>query len=299
VSFAIEGRAATSANEDNGAKYNEVATGYFHTMNTTLLTGRDFDAHDAANAVRVAIVNEAFARAFFPGLAQGSLPRERINLDDGTNTWTQIVGITRNARQSRDLTAKPEPEVFLPITQHCSGFTTLVVRTSSNPSSLAEGLRKAVFEIDSDLPIGGIRSMSALVWERLSSRRLGAALMGGFSILALGLAALGVYGVMAYSVTRRIREIGIHVALGAQLGDVLRMVIKQGMTLVLLGVASGLAISLVFSRLLESLLYEVPARDPVVFGIVTALLLVVGLIACWLPARRAAKVDPMVALRNE
>jgi putative ABC transport system permease protein len=299
VSFTIEGRATTSGNEDNGAKYNEVAPGYFHTMSTPLQTGRDFDAHDTANAVRVAIVNEAFARVFFPELAQGSLPRQRINLDDGTNNWTQVVGITRNERQSRDLAEKTEPEIFVPITQHCSGSTTLVVRTAGSPSTLTEVLRKAVLGIDPDLPIGGIRTMSAVVGERLSSRRFGGTLMGGFSILALGLAALGIYGVMAYSVTRRIREIGIRMALGAQKGDVLQMVVKQGMTLVLIGLAIGLGVSFGLSRLLESLLYEVSTRDAAVFGIVTAVLLVVAFLSCWLPARRAARVDPIVALRSE
>jgi ABC-type antimicrobial peptide transport system permease subunit len=164
---------------------------------------------------------------------------------------------------------------------------------------LTEVLRKAVLGIDPDLPIGGIRTMSAVVGERLSSRRFGGTLMGGFSILALGLAALGIYGVMAYSVTRRIREIGIRMALGAQKGDVLQMVVKQGMTLVLIGLAIGLGVSFGLSRLLESLLYEVSTRDAAVFGIVTAVLLVVAFLSCWLPARRAARVDPIVALRSE
>ena len=189
--------------------------------------------------------------------------------------------------------------MYFPLTQRFWGLVSLVVRTAGDPASLAEPVRKAVAEIDPEQPLENVRPLTSLLDDRSPRARLQTALLGGFSLLALVLAAVGIYGVMAWSVSRRADEIGIRMALGAQWRDVVRLVVRQGIALALAGVGIGLAAGLGLARFLASLLYEVQPHDPPTSGAATFILIGVAVLACWLPARRAAKVDPMEALRYE
>jgi len=298
VTFDIEGRAKATANEGRDANYRQVTPGYFGTLGIPLFRGRDFDSRDTTNSLPVAIVNEAFVRRFLPETPKGSLPAMRINLDGGTNTWMQIIAVVGDVR-SESMSKPPRPEIFLPITQRCWGYTSLVVRSAQDPSLLAGAIRAAVAAVDSNLPVDSIRPLQGMLDENLSSQRAQTVLLGAFALLALILAATGIYGVMAYSVSRRVQEIGIRMALGARIEDVVTLVLRQGMGLTLAGLLLGLLGGLAVARLLAGLLFEIQPHDPPTFGGVTVLLAAVALFACWIPARRAARVDPMEALRNE
>ncbi|MBX3744794.1 MAG: ABC transporter permease [Verrucomicrobiae bacterium] len=294
-SLSIEGRPPPKANEPNIASYRQVTPGYFKTIGATLLRGRDFDARDTANAPRTVLVNESFTRAFFPGLRGDEVIGQRI---DCANDLWEIIGIVRDFRDS-NLAEPAEPQMFLPIDQSCWGLMSLVVRTDGDPAILSESLRQTVARIDPELPLENIRPMATLLDGTLAERRLQTGLLAAFAVLALVLSAVGIHGVMACSVSQRIQEIGIRMALGAQLGDVIRMVLRQGAVLTGLGVAFGLAGGLALARLLAGLLYEIRPHDPPTFGFVSAVLIVVALMACWIPAHRASRVNPMVALRSE
>lgn len=297
VTFELEGQPRATPRDGRDAGYRQVTPGYFSTLAIPLLQGRDFDARDTTNAPAVAIVNQEFVRRFFPGTQPGSLPTSRVNLDGGSNSWIRIVGIVGNVR-SEAVAKAPLPEIFLPMTQRCWGFASLVVRSPVESGHVAKAIRDAVAAVDSNLPIDALRPLHSLVDDNLADRRLQAALLGTFAALALALAAIGIYGVMAYSVSRRVQEIGIRMALGARVGDVLSLVLRQGMGLILAGVTIGLLAGLAVARLLSGLLFEIQPHDPPTFGSVTLLLSTVALVACWLPARRAARVQPMVALRG-
>lgn len=297
VRFLVEGRPPPAPNEPSDALYRQITPGYFETLRAPLLGGRDFTARDTTNAPRVAIVNEAFVRTFFPSADPHTVPSTRIDLDGGTNTWIQIVGVVRDMRDA-NLAQAAEPQLFVPLTQRCWGFATVVVRTAGAPESLAPAIREVLQTIDPEQPLERVRSLESLLDDTLTQRRIQTVLLGVFSALALVLAAVGIYGVMAWSVSRRSHEIGVRMALGAQWSDVRRLVLRQGMALTLMGVVLGLVAGLGLARFLAGLLYEVQPHDPPTFGTVTLALIAVALLACWLPARRAARVDPMVALRS-
>lgn len=294
----VEGRPAPSPTDPNNALYHQVTPGLFQTFGTPLLAGRDFDAHDTTNAPRVAIVNEAFMRTFYPEANPRELPTRRINIDGGTNTWTQIVGIVGDMHQ-HNLSGRREAQMYFPLTQRCWGFLSFVLRTQGPPEAAAAELRRAVQEVAPDVALEEVRSLESLMDRTLAQNRLQTALIGAFAVLALGLAAVGIYGVMAYSVAKRTQEIGIRLALGAQLGDVLRLVLRRGLGLTLAGLVLGLLGGLLLARVLAGMLFEIQPHDPPTFGAVTFLLAGVALLACWIPARRAARVDPLLALRSE
>jgi putative ABC transport system permease protein len=294
----VEGRPAPAPNEADSALYRQITPGYFKTMGTSLIAGRDVTSRDTADAPLVVVVNEAFVRAFFPGLDTPAALGRRIHVNSPANVFTEIVGVVRDMRY-RGPAEPAEPEMYLPVSQRCWGFVSVVLRTSGDPSALSDPLRKAIAEIDPAQPLDNVRPMATLLADTLSTRKLQTALLGAFSTLALVLAAVGIYGVMAWSVSRRGHEIGIRMALGAQWRDVVRLVLRQGMIPAVAGVGIGLAAGLGLARFLAGLLFEVKPNDPPTFGAVTALLIGVALLACWLPARRAARVGPMVALRNE
>jgi len=212
--------------------------------------------------------------------------------------WVEVVGIVGDVRH-RGLDVDTRPEMFFPHTQTPSRQMTLVVRAAGDPEALAAPLRERVRAIDRDQPVGNVKTMEQWVSESVASQRFTAALLGVFAAAAAGLAALGLYGVVSYSVAQRTHEIGLRVALGARPRDVLRLVIGQGMALTLVGVGVGVAASLALTRVISGLLFGVGATDPGIFVAVPLLLASVALLACYLPARRAAKVDPMVALRYE
>lgn len=298
VTFEIEGRGRSSGTDSTEANYRQVSQGYFPTLQIPLLRGRDFGSGDTTNSIPVAVVNAAFVKRYFPKTPPGEIPATRFNIEGGTNTWLQIVGVVGDVR-SEGASKPPEPEVFLPFSQRCWGYASLVVRTRQDPATMAPVLRAVVAAVDSNLPLDAVRPLESLLAENLADRRLQAQLLAGFSILALVLAATGIYGVMAYSVSRRIQEIGIRMALGAKLEDVLVLVLRQGMGLTLAGILIGLVGGLAVARALSGLLFGIQPTDPPTFGGVTVLLAAVALFACWWPARRAAKVDPMEALRTE
>jgi predicted permease len=278
------------------ADYAYVSSDYFRSIGLPVLKGRDFqpsdmrtDNHFGPNSV--AIVDEELARRFWPnGDALGG------GVSWSTKgPWATVVGIVATA-QLKDLTEESKGTFYLPA---YSSASTLVVRTSGDPRSLTQAVREQVLAVDKGQPVYDIKTMEERVAVSLETRRFAVVLLGIFGALALVLAAIGLYGVLAFAVSQRTREIGIHMALGAQARDVLGMVLKQGMSLVLLGVVLGGIGAYALTRAMQSLLFEVSATDPLTFVLVPLLLGIVGFVACYIPARRATKVDPLVALRYE
>jgi putative ABC transport system permease protein len=269
-----------------------VTPDYFQAMGIRLLSGRFFDEHDAAGALPVVILDQSLARALFPG--QDAVGR-RI-LHDGA--WRTVVGVVADTHHL-GLSERVMPELFSSYLQEPSGFMDIVVRTSSDPLSYVPALRNAVLAVDRNQPLADVKTMEQRLSESLSTRRERLLLLGSFAILAVLIAAGGVYGVTAYSVTRRTHEIGVRVAMGARRQDIMRMMMMQGMRNILLGIAVGLAGALLLSRTLANFLYHTAPTDPLTFATVSFFLGVIACLAVYLPARRATKVDPMVALRYE
>ncbi|MFY9609355.1 MAG: ABC transporter permease [Blastocatellia bacterium] len=274
---------------------NFVGPRYHETMGIRLAQGRGFTEQDRAGAPRVVIINEAMAQRFFPGEdAMG----KRLNLGPGQQPL-EIVGITSDIKH-HELTEAPLPHFDLPALQRgYDAYTNVLVRAKGRPVDLIPAVRGEIKAIDSSLPVSEIRAMSEQIGNTLAATRLASTLVGVFGVVALLLAAIGLYGVMAYTVSRRTREIGIRVALGASSREVMSLVIRQGMVLTVLGVMAGLVAAFISTRLTEGLLYGVSPTDLSTFVVVALLLSGVALAACWIPARRATKVDPMIALRYE
>jgi len=275
-----------------------VSDGYFEAMRIPLRRGRLFDAGDGPDAPQVAIINETMARTFWPN--QDPIGK-RFKFDAQNAQWRSIVGVVADVRQMR-LAEPPRQEMYFPYWQAKENWMVprdLVIHTGGDPLSLAGAVRQAVWSIDRDQPVSNVMSLSALLDQEVAGRRVEAALLGGFAALALILASVGIYGVLSYLVAQRTREIGIRVALGADAAAVFGAVAKQGMTLVAFGIAIGLAAALVLTRLLGSLLYGVSAADPAAYAVAIVIFAAVALVACYFPARRASRVDPMVALRYE
>lgn len=284
------------AEERPVANFNLVSSGYFRTLRVPLLRGREFDAVDTPASVKVVLVDETFSQRYWPG--QDPLGR-RLYLPGPRGVEpVEIVGVVGSMRNRR-LTDVPRPTMFFPISQRPAGDLTLVLRTGLEPAAAAPLLRDVAKTLDARVPPFHVRTMEQQIAGSLALQRLAAALLSGFGGLALLLATLGIYGVLAYSVSRRTREFGLRVALGAQTTDVLALVLWRGTRLVTVGIAVGLLSALPLTRLLRSLLFEVVPLDPLTFICVVVLLAVVALAACWLPARRAARIDPMVSLRHE
>ena len=279
------------------ASYVTVFPRYFHTMKIPLRSGRDFDERDNESAPRVAIVNEAFVRRHLPGVdAIG----EQIMLDtaDGSEPL-EIVGVVGDAKQTA-LGTETTPEMYRPLQQEPYHRVWLAFRaTSTNPAGMETALRRLVHEIDSDIYVGKLQPMHAFVGQQLAQPKFNMMLLGVFAGVALTLAVIGIYGVIAYSVAQRTREIGIRMALGAQRTDMLGMILRQSLTLVIGGLVIGLIASLAGTRLLKSLLYGVGAADVATYALVVTVLGGAALLASYIPARRAMRVDPMVALRYE
>jgi putative ABC transport system permease protein len=277
-----------------------VALNYFHTMRMALVHGRDFNGRDERTAPAVAIVSESFAKQFFPGdnpIGKRIKPAGSVEPGPAGPPWREIVGVVADAR-AMSLRDAPAPLVYLPHAQFAVSGMALIARTANDPQSLLPALRRAVAEVDKDVPIYNPRTLEDYLASSVAQPRFNALLVGLFSLVALLLAAAGIYGVMSYSVTQRTQEIGIRLALGAQRSDVLRLIMSEGMRLVGFGVIFGLVAVVAFTRLLQGLLFGIGATHlPTLAGVV-GLLALVALIACWWPARRASGVDPMVALRE-
>jgi putative ABC transport system permease protein len=273
-----------------------VSPGYFRALGTPLLRGRDFTAADRADAPGVVIINSHLAQQFFPG--QDPLGK-RVDMGFRTGTPLEIIGVTADIRQD-NLQAEAYPAMYLPYAQAPTGLPLiLLLRSASDPSAVVSAVRQQVRELDARLPVYDVKTMHQVLSTAVARPRFVTFLLGLFAAVAVLLATVGIYGVMSYTVVQSTREIGIRLALGAQPFDILKLIVGQGLLLVLLGVLGGTAGALGLTRLMTSLLYGVTATDPLTFIGVAVLLVVVTLLACYLPARRATKVDPMVALRYE
>jgi macrolide transport system ATP-binding/permease protein len=273
----------------------DITPGYFRAMNTRLLRGRDFTEYDDDKAARVAIVNESFARRFWPG---DDPIGKQFAMGGAESPKMQIVGVAQDGKYT-GLTERQWPFVYRPQWQYRVGATTMVVRAQADPQKVIALARDELQQLDSNLPIASARTLTERLSLALLPSRIVASALGGFGLLALSLAAIGIYGVMSYTVSKRTREIGVRMALGAQRGDVLKLIMTQGMALTLIGVAIGLLAATGLARLMKIVLFGVSATDPLTYIVIAALLTLVALLACYIPARRATKVDPMVALRCE
>jgi predicted permease len=294
MGISIEGR-TVPADQNLAVDFNEAGPGYHELLGIPIVRGRSFDERDSAGTAPVVVVNEAFARMFFDGLDPIG---KRIRYGSG-QPWIEIIGVTRDYRLQK-LTEPPPPHIDLPRSQSdVAGYSSMLLRTSTDPLSLLRPAVQLVHDIDPAVTVSNASALSSNVRDSIAPARMAAALISVFGTVALLLAAVGIYGVMAYSVTRRTREIGIRMALGARRPDVLLMIIKRGGLLTLAGLAVGIACGRLASRLMASLLYGVGTGDSLAFAATTVLVLSAALLACYLPARRAAKCDPMTALRYE
>jgi putative ABC transport system permease protein len=299
-SFQIEGRQIPPGQSSPHGDRWQAAGDYFETMKIPLVRGRYFNVQDNANSLGVAIIDETMAKKYWPN--EDPLGKRISISGEGTPQdpkWREIVGLVGHAKH-RNLEGESRVQYYIPYAQRpTSNSMFVVVRTSGDPNSLAATVRNAVRNLDKDLPVFRVTTMEQLVADSMVTRRFTLWLLGIFAVTALLLAAVGLYGVLAYSVAQRSHEIGIRMALGAQSRDVQKMVVGQGMKLVLIGTGIGLIGAFALMRWLASLLFGVGAADPITYVVIAALLAGVALLACWIPARRATKVDPMIALRYE
>ena len=296
--FSIEGRTdPTETSLIQTADFRVITPDYFRAMRIPLLKGRLFNEQDRASTTYSAIIDESFARRFFPG--EDPLGK-RINEDGSRNEhgFAVIVGVVGGVKHT-DVKTEPRPTMYVPAEQSPWETMTLVVRSSGDPTALAAALRDEVAAVDKDQPLSEIDIMEQLFAKAVAPQRFNLMLVGIFAALALTLATVGVYGVIAYSVTQRAQEMGVRLALGANSRDILRLVIGQAMRVSLLGVGLGLVAAVGLTRVMSSLLFEVSSTDPVVFVGLAVVLIAVTLVASYIPARRATKVDPLVALRYE
>jgi len=273
-----------------------ISPDYFRAIGISLRQGRFFSDHDRDNSAPVVIISEAMARRFWPGENPiGRRLTPTFHLEQGAR---EIVGVVGDVKTS-GLDADASAMMYLPYKQAPLPFMSFVVRTASNPESLIQPVSKAIYSIDKEQALTNVQTMDQVLTKSLADRRFNMTLLLTFAGVALLLAAVGVYGVMNYTVTLRRRELGIRMALGAEKMDVLRLVLGQGLTLTLIGVGAGLISAYALTRLMASLLYGVTATDYLTFGSVSAVLIAVGLAASYVPARHAAKVNPTIALRAE
>jgi predicted permease len=282
-------------NEDTETNTNVVGLNFFSTMGIPIVQGRDFNAHDREGSTNVVIVNEELARRYFGN--QNAIGK-RLQIGSADRPPEEIVGIARNAKY-RNLREPPLPFIYIPLGQEYQAGMTVMVRTQGDPSALLAPLRSEMRVLNKDVPVFAVQTMTDRIGGQLAAERMIAVLLSIFGGVALLLATIGVYGVMAYSVAQRNREIGIRMALGAERIDILKLIVGQGFTLVAIGTVIGFLLSLSLTRVLKNQLFGLSATDPLTFGSIIALMMAVGLLACYLPARRATKVDPLEALRYE
>jgi len=295
LSFTIQGQPAPKPNEGPSANYRVASPNYFQTLSIPLLRGRAFTDRDGEKSPMVAVVDQKFVERHFPDrdpIGQG------IDIGNGTDGFYEIVGVVGSIRLN-DLETSPAPTMYVPFTQDSFSSAWVVSRTNGDPAALWTSIRQAVQAIDRSLPAFAMTPLADVVSDSLAQRRFSMLLLGLFAFIALFLAAVGLYGVVAYTVSQRTQEIGLRMAIGAQRGDVLRLVVGGGMKLAIAGVAIGIACALALAHLVATMLYEVTPFDPASYSATALVLLAVAALACYVPARRAMRVDPIVALRQE
>lgn len=294
-SFYIQGNRLLAGGILPHADVRRVMPGFFSAMRVPLKRGRVFTDSDTASSPRAAIVDDVLAKEYWPN--QDPIGH-RISMASSTPEWYTIVGVVGNVR-NRGFSAPRKGVLYFPLAQRPKTHMSLVVRAASNPAGLAGAIHQAVEGIDRQQPVYGVKTMEQYVSESVTDQRLAVFLLATFGALALILASVGIYGVISYSVSQRTHEIGVRAALGAQRGDILKMVLGQGLWLAALGVVAGIIAALGLTQLIANLLYGVKPADPVAFAVVSPALIAVALLACYIPARRATKVNPTIALRHE
>jgi predicted permease len=283
---------APAKDEDMRLNYETVGPQYFQTMRIPLLHGRGFDEHDQEGAPGVVIINETMAQRYWP---EGDALGKRLKLTKG---WLQVVGVAKDVK-NRTLTEAPQPFLYLPLLQEYRSNMILVARTAGEPEKMFHTIQTEVAVLDPEIPMFDVRTLEEHIGVALFLQRMAATLLSIFGLLALSLAALGLYGVMAYAVSQRTRELGIRISVGAKRTDILKLILGHGLILSIIGIVGGLTVALALTRLSVHLLYGVSAADPLTFVVVMVILLVVALAAAYFPARRATKIDPIIALRME
>ncbi|HMZ19243.1 MAG TPA: ABC transporter permease, partial [Blastocatellia bacterium] len=292
----IEGRPKLPPGQQLGTGVIVTDANYFKTMQIPLKRGRLYTNQEAAEMRHVVVVNESFARKNFPG--EDPLGKRVVIYMKDDNQPCEIIGVVGDTKHMT-LDAESQPISYWPHSELAYNSMSFVLRTKGEATAVAAAAREVIRKLDPEQPVADVRTMESLLGRVVARQRFNTLLLTIFAGVAALLAAVGIYGVMAYSVAQRTHEIGVRLALGARKADVLRLVVKRGMTLSLAGVGIGLAASFALTRLMAALLFNVGATDPLTFAGVPVLLVLIALLACWLPARRAAKVDPMVALRYE
>ena len=293
-SFDVEGLTPGPGDAEPHAEYSVALPGYFRTMGIPLIAGREFSAADTRAAPRVAIVDERLAARYWPGVSPLG---KRINAGENAGVWATVVGVVGHVHRA-SLMQEGEPQLYVPFSQHVETTLALVVRTGGEAAALAPALRGALRAEDRDLPTAQLRTMDQLLAGATARQRFNMLMIGVFALVALGLASVGLYGVMSYLVSQRTREIGIRIALGGQPGDVRRMVVRESLVISLSGLLAGAAVSLALSSIVGRVLFGVRATDPPTYIAIVLLLLLVAAAASYGPARRATRVNPLEALRE-
>jgi putative ABC transport system permease protein len=295
--FVVEGQPVPERNQLPSSAWIPASAEYLETTGTQLIRGRWFDNRDLQNAPEVVVINETFARRFF-GTNDPIGARVKQGWPEDQTPWRQIVGVVKDVRMN-SLQGDPTLQAYLPVTQTGQRSGAFVLRTDGNPAMLGRSIEAAIRDIDPNLPLFNIQTMNEIIDASIGNERLTMVLLIGFAALALLMAAIGVFGVTSYSVSQRTHELGIRMALGANRGSVLGLVLRQEMGACLIGIVLGVIGALFMASLLESLLFGVTSRDSVTLSIAAIVLLGVTAIACVIPAQRATRVDPMTALRLE
>jgi putative ABC transport system permease protein len=295
ITFEIEGKTALADSGSVDAEYRIATPGYFRTMRIPLVKGNEFTERDTKDAPYAMVINETFARRFFPNEEPIG---KRINFGGTESPWRTIVGMVKDVRL-QSLDTEPYPQMYVALAQAPRRSMTMVVRTASDPLSVIPFVRNELATLDKDQPLYNVRTMQQVMSESTARRRFNMMLIAIFAFLGLVLASVGIYGVISYSVTQRTHEIGVRMALGAEARDILKMIVRQGMGMVILGVGLGLGGAFGLTRVMSSLLFGVSPTDLFTFAGVSLILATVALLACYIPARRATRVDPMIALRFE
>ena len=295
LSFAIQGQPPAKPNESPSANHRIASPNYFQTLGIPLVRGRAFSDRDGSKSPMVAIVDQKFVDRYFPDRDPIG---QAIDIGNGTDGFYEIVGVVGSIRLA-SLETNPAPTMYVPFTQDPFSAAWIVARTDGDPTALSAAVRQTVRGIDQALPAFAMTPLATVVSDSVAERRFSMLLLGLFAGIALFLAAVGLYGVVAYAVSQRTQEIGLRMAIGAQRGDVLRLVVVGGMKLAVAGVALGIACALALAQLVAAMLYEVTPFDPASYSATALVLLAVAALACYIPARRAMRVDPLVALRQE